>query len=149
MKTKSTKGTQRDSESTLTDKQQTDKLCFQRKVHPITSWFAAKIIQDPRCLHAQVGVRWTDFNNTEELCHCGSAPSSQCPMPALGQAGASGKELLLSSDFSCGAAFGFQTICVGHSLPWLLPLPGNLCTDTVAYKESRNWYMKYIYFLFS
>lgn len=41
MKTRNTKGTQRDSESKLTDKQQTEKLCFQlcfqKKVHPITS----------------------------------------------------------------------------------------------------------------
>lgn len=149
MKTQSTKGIQRDSESTLTDKQQIDKLCFQRKVHPITSWFAAKIIQDLRCLHAELDVRWTDFNNTGELCHCGWAPSTQCPVPALGQAGACGEELLLSHGFSCGAPFGFQTLCVGHSLPRLLPLPGSLCTDTVAYQEFKNWYIKYIYFLFS
>jgi len=35
-----------------------------------------------------------------------------------------------------------------HSLPGLLPLRGNLCKGTVAYKESRNWYIKYIDFLF-
>lgn len=36
-----------------------------------------------KVLHAQVGVRCTDFNNTE-VCWCGSAPSSQRPHASFG-----------------------------------------------------------------
>lgn len=110
-----------------------------------------------KVLHVQVSVRCTDFNNTE-VCRCGSAPSSQRPRASFGPGkciwwGTATKwQFQVWGGLPTGALGSiWLSNCLwrpkGHSLLQQLPLPDNLCKNTVAYKESRNWYIKYIYFV--